>query len=291
MTPYGKRGLIVRLIYLAAAYVWWHVTAGGRWCRRGIVVLCYHDVREDQRDRFARQMSLIANRAVGLDDLARRRDADHPGVMTTFDDALSGVKDHALPVLEKHGVPATIFAVTGCAGRTPDWPMPDGHPDQRTSTLCAGEWRELDAPPRLRIESHSATHADLSRVNDTQLDKELRKSKGVLEQALGRSVTCLALPYGGCDGRVLEAARRAGYEHVFTLEARLHEPAGGTRAIGRFATSPDMWPIEFRLTIDGAYGWLAEWRRTVRRMRAMLARRSWPVERAGAAVLRPAHEG
>jgi len=274
MTPYGKRGLLVRLVYLALAFLWWHATGGGRRDRGRIVTLCYHDVRDDQVGRFEWQMKHVARRAVALGDLHAPPLGDRAGVCITFDDALDGVPRNALPVLAALGIPATVFAVTECAGRAPDWPMAPHHPDLAARTLSREAWSQIDDPPRVRVESHSATHADLSRVNEAQLREELTRSKAELQRRLGRSVTALALPYGACDERVIAAARAAGYRLVFSLRPALHDPStsngGESTAIGRFRVSPNMWRLEFRLTADGAYGWLCEWRRAIRQARDLI---------------------
>ena len=61
---YGKRGPLVRCVYLAVAISWWLLTGFGRLGRPRVVTLCYHGVTRDQRDRFRRQMALIAGRTV-----------------------------------------------------------------------------------------------------------------------------------------------------------------------------------------------------------------------------------
>ncbi len=58
---------------------------------------------------------------VGLDEAARRIAAGATGApfaVLTFDDAYRDVRDHGLPVLRRHGCPATVFVVSSfAAGR------------------------------------------------------------------------------------------------------------------------------------------------------------------------------
>jgi hypothetical protein len=42
MSVYGKRGVVVRVLYLMGATTWYLLTAGGRAGRARRVVLCYH---------------------------------------------------------------------------------------------------------------------------------------------------------------------------------------------------------------------------------------------------------
>lgn len=79
-------------------------------------VLAYHDVNDP--DAFEAQLRHLVRyyRVVGEDDVAAvRRDDPFPDrwVWLTFDDALPGVIEHALPLLDRFGVTATLFVCPG----------------------------------------------------------------------------------------------------------------------------------------------------------------------------------
>ena len=77
-----------------------------------------------------------------------------PQLALTFDDGLASVLANAAPVLRHHGIPATMFVVTGWAdGQPPAWPGASG------ARLAGGEraargWDDrgqpFGHPPRLR---------------------------------------------------------------------------------------------------------------------------------------------
>jgi peptidoglycan/xylan/chitin deacetylase (PgdA/CDA1 family) len=65
--------------------------------------------------------------------------------------------------------------------------------------------------------AHSRTHRDLTALEDSDLDDEVRGSRKELEDATGRAVRAFAYPYGKSDARVARAVREA-YDAAFTLD-------------------------------------------------------------------------
>lgn len=107
----------------------------GRWARAvdrapKFQILVYHRVLPDHdpfamspvsTSAFDAQMGLLRKcfRVVSLDQLVGELDAGElkPGtVCVTFDDGYRDNHDHALPILKKHGIPATIYLATGLIG-------------------------------------------------------------------------------------------------------------------------------------------------------------------------------
>ncbi len=75
--------------------------------------------------------------------------------------------------------------------------------------------------------SHTVTHPNLALASDEQLDLELRSSKAVLEQRLGRAVRTLAYPFGvpgTYDHRVMARARSAGYSLAVSYRQGVNWP-------------------------------------------------------------------
>lgn len=154
----------------------------------------------------------------------------------TFDDAYRSVLELGFPILSALGVPATVFVPTDFADRAAL--MDFGTLDRWRGTpweeeLRCMSWAELR---RLRdagweIGSHTRTHRHLSALGEDDLADELGQSKARCEQELGlRSVT-LAYPFSDRDGRVVAAARVAGYAAAAADETAPAPPA-----------SPHEWP-------------------------------------------------
>ena len=59
------------------------------------------------------------------------------------------------------------------------------------------------------VGSHTCTHADLTKLNDTDAQKEIELSKLSLENSLKTQIRHFCYPYGACDAAATEAVRAA----------------------------------------------------------------------------------
>lgn len=150
-------------------------------------------------------------------------------LVVTFDDAHRSVLTRAAPVLRRLGLPGTVFVPTDYAGtgRPTGWSGFEewlGTPHE--AELVCLDWDELDglAGEGWEIGSHTCSHPRLPRVGDEQLAVELRESRRTIEERLGRPCPALAYPYSDVDGRVVAAARDAGYAAAVTIPVRVVPP-------------------------------------------------------------------
>jgi len=254
--PYGRNGLVIRLAYLALA-VAWSVTAlitRNRW-----IVLCYHSVRFEQRQRFERQINYLAGQAVSVRDIGQGQ----PGVCLTFDDAFACLLENALPIARRHSVPLAIFPVTANLDQLPQWDMPSDHPERHLKTMSQQQLEAISKDPLVMIGSHTATHPRLAEMPADVVTEELIKSREALNRLLQMAPMDLALPHGSYDKFVCQCARKVGYHRIFTLDPIAVSRLPSSGVIGRYQVDPDMWMIEFRLTVNGCYGYLFVLRRFI----------------------------
>ena len=203
-----------------------------------VLVLCYHavsgtwdDALAVEPDKLEWQVKLLLSRGYRA---ATFRDAavhvgSSPTFAVTFDDAFRSTFVNGFPVLERLRVPATVFAPTSFIGRDEpmSWPGIDhwvGGPDERE--LIPMTWTELDtvAAAGWEVGSHTLSHPRLPELEDHDLDFELRQSRRLLGERLGRPCETLAYPYGAFDDRVVAATRAAGYLAACTLPSNLPRP-------------------------------------------------------------------
>lgn len=200
------------------------------------VVLCYHSLREGwpatlnvKPDEFERQIGLMLERGYEATTFSRLVN-DPPGsklLAVTFDDAFGSVLELGVPILQRYGIPATVFAVSSFADRGGPlcWEGIDNWADgPHADALTGMTWAELRSLIDLgwEVGSHTVTHPKLTTLSDAQLQVELADSRRDCEHALGVGCESVAYPYGDVDARVVRAAQAAGYSAGAALPASLH---------------------------------------------------------------------
>ena len=258
--------LVKRLIFLGVSLGYVAVRDALRSIRRLVlaedpamppVVLTYHALQGHEVAQFEAQMRHLRRRATTVFADDEQRVNGRPVVAVTFDDAFQSVADHALPVLARHRIPATVFAPTGYLGTAPKWIPPGSRTSGGASVMSSDTLASLDAR-LVRVGSHTVTHPHLAELPPDIVHSELATSKTHLERIQGTPVRMLSLPYGSCSSRVLEEAKTAGYNRVFAnvpvMESRRDE---AFILIGRINVTLQDWPLEFELKARGAYDWLS----------------------------------
>ncbi len=174
-------------------------------------ILMYHSFDEKLIGKYAsvspqvfyRQMEFIKNKGykvISLEDYCRilhsKKRIPHNIVIITIDD---GYQDNlkAIEILDKFDFPATIFLIVNNIGKT--------------DYLKEKDIRWFLKNTKVRIGSHTLTHAYLPSCNDRELEKEIEKSKKILEKKFGVKISTIAYPIGGFDKRVLEKVKEEGY--------------------------------------------------------------------------------
>jgi peptidoglycan/xylan/chitin deacetylase (PgdA/CDA1 family) len=168
----------------------------------------------------------------------------------TFDDGLASVLTNAVPVLRHHGIPASMFVVTGWADR--QWA------DRRQQWVL--DWRQLRElqAAGVVIASHSVTHRDFGRLQPHEAGRELEVSRDRLRVMLGVETAEFAIPFGQARSwtdAAAAAAAEAGYTAIYANCVSTRPPGTIPRT---FITRMDR-PWYFRAALAGAYDDWQEW--------------------------------
>jgi peptidoglycan/xylan/chitin deacetylase (PgdA/CDA1 family) len=135
-------------------------------------------------------------------------------IFITFDD---GYKDNlnAFAIFQKLKTPsfqpkATIFAISDFVGRP--------------NRLTAAELKSLVASGIYSIQSHTATHPDLTKPI-TDYNYQLKSSKEKIESMTGKPVFALSYPFGKFNERVVEESKKY-YQYGLTDNPLIHTENG-----------------------------------------------------------------
>jgi peptidoglycan/xylan/chitin deacetylase (PgdA/CDA1 family) len=247
------------------------ITAVHRRLQNAGLILCYHNVvaanhREGggaglhlSCDRFERQMRWLAERyaVVPLREIVERLVSGaslRNLAAITFDDGYAGVFEVAVPILERMGLPATVFLVADAVGRTAGfwWDQPeivarttadrrqrwlrdlrgDGDAilsEYRLSALRCRQYQPADwdlirssTGRGIEFGVHSATHRSLPSLDDGELEYDLTRSRAAIHRETGVRPDFFAYPYGLWNARVRDGVRAAGYRAALTLDHGLN---------------------------------------------------------------------
>ncbi len=199
-------------------------------------ILAYHRVHPTagsdtpslSPEAFERQMSLLEKRwrpiplSTLVDWLEGKQTLAPKAVVVTFDDGTDDHFSYAYPILKRHGIPATVFMITGNVGLS--------------GFLSPKQIRQM-GQGGITFGSHTFGHAYLPSLTPPEIRKELESSKKQLED-LGLSIDFLSYPAGGFTQAVIQSAQEAGYRAACTTN----------RGFRRFPI--DRWALR-RITMHG----------------------------------------
>jgi peptidoglycan/xylan/chitin deacetylase (PgdA/CDA1 family) len=228
------------------------------------MVLMYHHVLPGhsrlsvKTASFERQIAWLAR--AGYVSLTARQFADYldgapvpeKSVLITFDDGYLDNWVYAHPVLQRHGMHAVMFLITGWIGDGPARPhagqgvalagMPDHEAcrrlyEQGRHDEVIVRWSEVRAmleAGTFEVHSHTHTHTrwDLRCGSDAAakreaVARELADSRAALECHAGGAGNHLCWPQGYFDADYVEAARAAGFRNLYTTDDLGQNRPGG----------------------------------------------------------------
>jgi len=130
-------------------------------------------------------------------------------VLLTIDDGYQDVIQ-IIPLLKKLNIPVILFVLSDLSNANRE-EIANNH-----QLLTIEEIKKLHKLG-WTIGCHSATHADLSSLNNQLLEHEIINSKKSLEKKLGFKVESFAYPKGIFNKKILKMVKKAGYKLAFTI--------------------------------------------------------------------------
>lgn len=242
--------------------------------KSGFRVLLYHSVtdgidkKEDKSEvnvppeLFKRQISFLEKHGYSFINLSQCYDivsgkieCTKKAVLLTFDDGLRNILKEAIPFLKCRGISATIF-VSGNftkSGECYSW-------IERKEQLDPMRWVDLRGIlDFFDVGSHSLSHTNMCLLNEDDIEKEVLRSKQLIEENTGKSVTSFSYPFGfidAFDNRVKDALYRSGYKMAFCNIFGENKQRDDLFELKRMRVSAGDMPFRVLMKIEGAYDWV-----------------------------------
>lgn len=241
--------------------------------RSKALIIAYHRVKDEMDAHlrptkvadFERQMRYLAKayHLMPLETMALHirsgKLLPRRAIAVTFDDGYRDNYEHAYPVLKEYNIPATVFVTTEFigTGKIPSWDR--GHYRGKTALMLS--WKQVRemSDGGISFGSHTLTHPFLARIPQKEVEREIRLSKDIIEQATGKPVTALAYPSGNFNSEIKGIVREAGYASAVSTRPGYNSPHGDVYAMKRNVIQLQSvchraFPLSYRAEVTGMVG-------------------------------------
>lgn len=186
--------------------------------QRPVPVLMYHVIGDGPNDLFVserdfrQQMEFLVRagyRSITatqyVEALKRGASVPEKAVVITFDDGYEDLYTRAFTIMKQLGLVGVAFVCSQTVGK------PHHVTWEQLKEMVTAGWE---------VGCHSATHPDLTKLDDKSLYAEVVQSKKEIEQKLGIKVRNFCYPSGRYNSKVIRMVRSAGYLSAFTVDPR-----------------------------------------------------------------------
>lgn len=230
----------------------------------GLRILMYHRVARlaayDQLtvspERFDQQMrELAAHKVVSLEaglQALRAGPLREPLFAVTFDDGYLDNLTEALPILERHRIPATIFVTTQFCDQALSHPR-YGDPGAQRLHLDWDEVRRLARTPGITIGSHTRTHPYLPTIGDAMAQQEIALSRTEIAEHLHAPVAYFCYPSGDLGPRERALVQQSGYVAAVSVAPGVNRQGADLYQLKRTEITDRDDEAQFRLKLAGAF--------------------------------------
>lgn len=195
-------------------------------------------------------------------------------VVVTFDDGFASVYSSAFPVLQRLGIPATVFLNTAYVDASEPFPFDawgvasaGRAPVEAYRPLTTAECREMLDSGLIELGAHTHTHRDL-RGRPEEFRVDLARSVKILRDRFDLDDVAFSFPYGSVHAgfaseELIDAARSTGVSCGLTTQPRLIDLSESAFRWGRF--NAFSWDTAATLSgkLNGWYSWAPTIRRAV----------------------------
>jgi peptidoglycan/xylan/chitin deacetylase (PgdA/CDA1 family) len=200
-----------------------------------------------------------------IPEVMGREGLGRPTVSITFDDGYEDNYEYAFPLLQQYRIPATFFVTVGLVEKDPAvverFQMLRQCDYKHIRPL---EWRQMDEMRKEGMEFgvHTYSHPNLARLKRDAAERELKRSKDIMEERLGKQISLMAYPFGKpkrhFTEETIELVANIGYEYAAAIAFRAVRVSDSPFDIPRFFVTMDPLGI-LREKVWGAWDVVGYW--------------------------------
>lgn len=192
----------------------------------GISILMYHSISEsrfladtprdfDSQMRYIKDAGFRTVFASEVPDLLEQGDTMNT-VCITLDDGYLDNYTNALPILERYGLKATIFVISGLVGKhfTNSW-------GERRDLLRLEDIETMKQSGLIEFMPHSHTHPEFDSLKMPRIEEEILASRSWVRAVTGIESTVFAYPRGKYNDETIDMLKRCGFSAAFGVEPGL----------------------------------------------------------------------
>lgn len=190
--------------------------------QKGASVLMYHSIGNNnyflsvKPKNFEKQMTYLKEKNFNVisltelvDLLILQKTIPFKTVVLTFDDGYEDNYLKAWPILKKLQLPATIFLATDKI--------------EAQAMLKWKQIKEMHESGLIDFQPHTASHPKLNQIKPKEAEKEILKSKEVIEEKLDKECFFFAYPKGRFNEEVIEVVKKLGFRAALsTISGRVN---------------------------------------------------------------------
>jgi len=220
-----------------------------------VPVLMYHRFGYEEStlfvtpENFQRQMQYLVDKkynVISLDEYIKGKKSEEKfprnTVVITIDDGFQDNFTYAYPVLKEHGFSATIFLIASYISAEDEY-------------LGWAEAQEM-LNNNILFGAHTTNNKYLPGIKNTdELITEIRGSKKIIEDNIGKKINYFCYPTGGFSEQIKEITRKAGYQAALTTNRGYAEGSSDLFEIKRVkvTNSDAVQPFHFPAKLSGYY--------------------------------------
>jgi peptidoglycan/xylan/chitin deacetylase (PgdA/CDA1 family) len=239
-----------------------HESEGG--LMGGIPILMYHRVATDgppglERFRvdpilFEEQLSALSQHGystIGLSDwvqvLSKPEGIMGKPIILTFDDGYRDFLTAALSPLQKYLFSATVFLVADRIGGFADWDASYG----KAAPLMS--WQDILelTDQGIDLGCHSLTHRPMTEMSYSDLLKDTRQARAILERGVGNPITHFAYPYGAENAAVRSVIAALEFSSAVSCRPALARLGNDSLCLPRIEVPGSCTPEALMVRIEG----------------------------------------